>query len=89
MRNPEAHYTPVNCYQSNSRKRDSDSGDESENEATFSSCDQDEIDIVLAEIGSSSDEDDEAQVGNDGEMTSVIVTTWTRSGRHATQFLLN
>ena len=69
-------------------KSDSDSGDEIE--STSSLCDEDETDIVLAEIGSSSDEDDEVQAeGNDAEMTSGIVTTQTRSGRNATRFLLN
>ena len=70
-------------------KSHSDSGDECEIEATFSSCDEDETDIVLVENGSSSDEDDEAQAGNDVEMTSVIVTTRTRPSRNTTRFLLN
>ena len=66
-------------------KSDSNSGDEIEN--TSSLCDEDGTDIVLAGIGSSSNEDDKAQAeGNDAEMTSVIVTTQTRSGRNVTLF---
>ncbi|XP_028405747.1 exonuclease 1-like [Dendronephthya gigantea] len=51
-------------------KSDSDSGDESDIESTFSLCDEDGTDIALAEIGSSSEEDNKA--GNDVEMSSVV-----------------
>ena len=80
------HQSTATSQTAEKEKSDSDSGDESEIESSFSSCDEDGTDIVLAEIGSSSEEDDEAE--NDVEMTSVVRSK-TRSGRNATRFLLN
>jgi hypothetical protein len=82
-----------NANSQTTEKEKSDSGNEGDMEATFSSC-EDETDIVLAEIGSSSDDNDddddnEVQAENYAEITSGIVTTQTRSGRTATRFLLS
>ena len=59
-------------------------------QATLSSEDEDQdeqLDFVLAEIGSSSSEEKEESDENDYD-NSYRVATFTRSGRRATRFLL-
>ena len=59
-------------------------------QATLSSEDEDQdeqLDFVLAEIGSSSSEEKEESDENDYD-NSYRVVTFTRSGRRATRFLL-